>query len=79
MTKEEIKPFASQITRHPQATVVTFKDNSQLVGFFDIDKKNIADEEKNFWSFMKFNDSQNSVFTHFNGDDVISIEIKNKG
>lgn len=76
MTKEEIDFFARKITYASQATIVKFKDNSELVGFFDTDPENPADKANNFWSFATFNDIKNKV--HFNGDDVISIVIENK-
>lgn len=76
MTKEQIAPFARQITYAPTQTIITFTDKTQWVGFFHNDNENPTDEENNFWSFEKFIDKGNKH--HFNGDNVISIEIKNK-
>lgn len=79
MTKEQITPFAWVITYGHQETIITFKDNTQWIGYFQCDNENPADNDKNFWNFIKNADGGRS--NHFNGDDLISIEtrIKSKG
>jgi hypothetical protein len=78
MTKEQISDFASQPTFTDQVTIVTFKDKTEWVGFLDNDPKNPADNNKNYWSFVKFNDNDKDKRHHFYGNDVISIVIKKK-
>ena len=79
MTKEQIAVYARQITLTHQPTIVTFKDKTEWVGFFNADTENPADEANNEWSFVPFKqDDMPKKKFHFNGDDVINIEIKNK-
>ena len=80
MTKEEISVYARQITYTHQVTILTFKDNTQWFGFLENDNENPADEENNEWSFVPFfQNKMTKKKLHFDGNDVIKIEIKNKG
>ncbi len=74
MTKEQIKEIAEISPIYPQATIINFKNQTQWVGFFEKDLENPANENNNFWSFVKFVEKPKKH--HFNGEDVDSIEVK---
>jgi hypothetical protein len=76
MTQEEVYSFAKNITYVNQATVVTFNDNTEWVGYFENEVPNQADNQKNMWSFVKF--IENDKFHIFNGDDVKGITIRDR-
>jgi hypothetical protein len=70
MEKEKIAQIARVITRAWQKTVITKKDKTQYVGFFNNngDQKMI---DKNMWNFFVFTKGE----TVLNGDDFLEIRI----
>lgn len=70
MEKEKIAQIARFITYAGQKTIITKKDKTQHVGYFD----NNGDQtmkDKNIWNFVVFTKGE----TVLNGDDFMEIRI----
>ena len=75
MTKEEILPFAEEVTRTNQRTIITYHNGTRLVGFFEGNPKSEL-RDKNQWNFIVFPVVDGILKTStLNGEDFKSIEI----
>ena len=72
MTKEEIYEYAIFVTRTNQRTILKFKDEKELVGYFDDN----ATVHNNNWNFILTGQDNKNEKIIINGDDLKSIEIK---
>ena len=76
MTKEQITPYASEITYVWNRTVLYFKDGKVLSGYFKNNTNVFNKEAPNEWGFVclpKENDKE--IILSINGDDLSEIKI----
>lgn len=72
MEAKEVLKYAITVTTVNQKTILKFKDNTELIGYFD----NNAESHSNTWNFMpqqQDNNKMNKII--INGYDLKSIEI----
>ena len=76
MTNEQINKIASQPTLNNTRTVITLKNKTKIVGYFEGNQKNNELYHQNKWNFVISQQPNNECKqTTYNGDDFELVEI----
>lgn len=73
MTPEDIFPFANQITRSNNRTILEMNNGTEIVGYFDLGNNDSL--KTNVWRFVKTPINEKNKYSMINGIEIANIKI----